>query len=70
MVSTLHDIFNYCFKNGVVPSSWTQSVICPIPKSASSDSRDPLNYRGISFNSSMCKMFSSISNRDCQNVQK
>ena len=80
MVSTLHDIFNYCFKNGVVPSSWTQSVICPIPKSASSDSRDPLNYRGISLNSSICKMYSSILNKrlskwsevnnivtDCQN---
>ena len=79
MVSTLHDIFNYCFKNGVGPSSWTQSVICPIPKSASSDCRDPLNYRGISLNSSICKMYSLILNKrpskwsevnivtDCQN---
>ena len=60
--------FNYYFKKGVVP------------KLASSDSRDPLNYRGISLNSSMCKMFSSILNKrlskwsevnniitDCQN---
>ena len=59
--------FNYCFKNGVVPASWTQCVICPISKSASLDSRDPLNYSGISLNSSMCKIYSSILNMRLSN---
>ena len=56
--NTLHDIlpilyklFNSVFSTGNFPSTWSQSVICPIFKSGSK--RNPANYRGISITTTM-----------------
>ena len=46
-VSFLHVLFNTCFTTGVVPTEWGKGIITPIPKSNTSDPRDPLSYRGI-----------------------
>ena len=80
MVSALHDMFSYCFTEGVIPSSWSKTVICPIPKSSTKDKRNPLESRGISLIPSICKVYCSILNKrlskwvenehilsDCQN---
>lgn len=61
-VSFLHILFNVCFNKGIVPSMWSKSIINPIPKSSTTDRRDPLSYRGITLASSMYKLYSSILN--------
>jgi len=38
----MHTLFNICFDKGIVPSIWGKCIINPIPKSSSSDPRDPL----------------------------
>ena len=35
------------FEIGAKPETWSRCIINPIPKAATSDSRDPLSYRGI-----------------------
>ena len=45
-VIALTKLFNKCLIEGMVPSTWVKGIINPIPKSASSDLRVPLNYRG------------------------
>ncbi|KAL5010092.1 hypothetical protein ScPMuIL_012397 [Solemya velum] len=45
VITTLGKLFNTCFQSGLVPSSWGNSIICPIPKSAMGDKRGPLQYR-------------------------
>ena len=49
-------LFNICFDKGIVPSIWGKCIINPIPKSSSSDPRDPLAYRGIALASSVYKI--------------
>jgi hypothetical protein len=58
----LHVLFNICFSNGTVPSSWGKCVINPIPKTGTQDSRNPLSYRGISLASSVYKLYCYILN--------
>uniref|UniRef100_A0A3B3H959 ribonuclease H n=1 Tax=Oryzias latipes TaxID=8090 RepID=A0A3B3H959_ORYLA len=62
LLTTLHCLFRFCFKNGFIPSIWYKSIIKPIPKSPQADPRVPLNYRGISLLSTVYKVFSSILN--------
>lgn len=62
-ISFLHILFNICFDNGIVPSDWGKCVINPIPKSSTSDRRDPLSYRGISLAPAMYKLYCSVLNR-------
>jgi len=62
LLNTLHVLFQYCFKNGTVPSVWYRSIIKPIPKTTQADPRVPLNYRGISLLNTACKVFSGILN--------
>ena len=45
-VLALTKLFNFCFDRGIIPTTWSRGLINPIPKSASSDPRVPLNYRG------------------------
>ena len=61
-VSFLHVLFNICFDNGIVPSDWGKCIINPIPKSSTTDRRDPLSYRGISLAPAMYKLYCSILN--------
>ncbi len=61
-VMFLHALFNVCFSSSTVPSIWGKCIINPIPKSSSSDPRDPLAYRGIALASVMYKMYCHILN--------
>ena len=51
-----------CLDSGKIPSVWTKAIISPIPKSSTSDSRIPMNYREISLISCVAKIYSSILN--------
>lgn len=46
-----------------------KSIIKPIPKSVKADPRVPLNYRGISLISTVCKLYTSIFNNRLYNYQ-
>ena len=61
-VLLIHSLFEKCFESGILPDTWSESVIKPILKNKSNDPRIPLNYRGISLIPTMCKLFSMILN--------
>jgi hypothetical protein len=61
-ISFLHVFFNLCFNNGIVPSIWGKCIINPIPKFSTLDRKDPLSCRGISFASSVYKVYCRIIN--------
>ena len=61
-ISFLHVLFNVCFDKGIIPSMWNKCIISPIPKSSTTDPRDPLSYRGIALASSMYKLYCSVLN--------
>ena len=63
MLTVLHSLCQTCFNSGITPSVWDKSIIIPIPKSSKSDSRVPLNYRGISLLSTVYKLYSSVLNK-------
>ena len=42
---------------------WSKSIIKPIPKNSQNDPRIPLNYRGISLISTICKLYTNILNK-------
>ena len=55
----------------MVPSTWVKGIICPILKSASSDPRVPLNYRGISLLPVVSKLYTGlISSRFSEHLEK
>lgn len=62
MFSLIYNLLLTCFKQGLVPSEWQKSIIKPIPKCPNADPRVPMNYRGISLLSCVCKLYSSILN--------
>ena len=55
-------IFNVCFSTGKVPDVWSRGIITPIPKSSTSDVRDPLAFRGITLAPSSYKIYCGILN--------
>ena len=57
----LQNLYQTCFKNGVVPQSWLYSTIQPIFKGSGSR-QDPNNYRGITLQSCVAKAFCKILN--------
>ena len=61
-MSLLTKIFKFVFDTGIIPSVWKLAIIKPIPKNALLDPRIPLNYRGISLQSTVYKLFSSLLN--------
>ena len=62
-------LFNTIFSNGLYPKCWRDSYIVPLFKSGSRS--DPSNYRGISINSILGKVFSIVlKNRLEQFVQE
>ena len=61
-VSFLHVLFNGCFDKGIIPSMWNKCIISSIPKSSTTDPRDPLSYRGIALAPSMYKLYCSVLN--------
>ncbi|XP_037931236.1 uncharacterized protein LOC119666042 [Teleopsis dalmanni] len=56
--------FNYIYNSGNVPDSFRKSIIFPLYKK--SDTKNPENYRGISFNNAIAKVFASILNERLQ----
>lgn len=62
MLNILNKMFKTCFAFGKTPSMWFKSIINPIPKSQREDPRVSLNYRGISFMSTIYKLYSTILN--------
>lgn len=61
-IAMLHSLYNRCFITGKIPDDWSKGIICPIPKSSTSDSRDPLSYRGITLAPTMYKIYCNILN--------
>jgi exonuclease III len=61
-IRLLQELFNSCFRSGIIPSSWCKSLIKPIPKGSSNDKRLPTNYRGISLLSNIYKLYASVLN--------
>ena len=57
---SLEKLFNLMLSFGVYPKKWGDGYLIPIYKRASPS--DPNNYRGITINSSLCKLFNSILN--------
>ena len=53
ILPVLHKLFNSVFTTGNFPSTWSQSVICPIFKSGTCSKINPANYRGISITTVM-----------------
>lgn len=62
MVICLCKLFNHCYDKGVVPSCWSKAIVNPIPKSSTSDNRNPMQYRGITLAASMYKVYCSVLN--------
>jgi hypothetical protein len=60
IMETLHHLFGLCFDFHMTPSDWGASLIHPIYKNG--DSRNPMNYRGISLTSVLAKLYSAILN--------
>ena len=58
----LHRLFCVCFETGKMPQKWSYGIINPIQKCATSDPREPGNYRGITITSAVYKAYCSILN--------
>ena len=48
LVDFWHELFKLCWKEGMVPSIWKQSVVIPVPKKRSKDPCVTDDFRGIS----------------------
>ena len=55
-------LFKVCFQTSKAPTQWSKCTLNPIPKSSTSDKRDPLSYRGIALAPSSYKLFCGILN--------
>ena len=55
-----------CYESGVYPTVWKLGVINPIPKSSTTDVRDPSLYRGITLVVASYKLFCSVLNSRLQ----
>ena len=62
-ITILHSFFSLCFEHGLIPTSWSQVLIKPIPKSQTMDKRNPKMYRGISLISCIGKLYSAFLNQ-------
>jgi hypothetical protein len=56
-VLILYELFNRCFRTGLVPDVWNNIIINPIPKSNMSDNRDTRCYRGIALAPAAYKLY-------------
>ena len=62
-IDLLTRLLNLCFENRIVPATWLQALIYPIPKSLQNDPRVPLNYRGISLLPVISKLYTATLNK-------
>ena len=61
MFSVFCKLFNIVFTSDVIPSSWTEGIICPIYKKKG-DANNSDNYRSIPVLSCFGKLFTSVLN--------
>lgn len=61
LTNVLYTLLNKIFLCGRIPKVWRETVIHPIHKKGK-DPLDPLSYRGISLNSTVSKLYSSVLN--------
>ena len=65
----LHKLFQRCFETGTVPPAWLSSIIQPIYK-GKGNKHDPNNYRKITLQSCVAKVFAKIiNNRLCNHLE-
>jgi hypothetical protein len=62
VIKALHKMFLLYFDTHIIPSIWRKAIICPILKDNTLDPRIPLNYRGISLQCVVAKIYSSVLN--------
>lgn len=60
LLSPLTQLFNRILSSGKYPSEWCLGYICPIYKKGNKE--DPLNYRGLTINSCVGKVFTKVLN--------
>ena len=53
-LDSLRRIFNQVWHTGILPDSWKEAIVIPIPKPGK-DSTNPANYRPIALTSCICK---------------
>ena len=53
-LDSLLRIFNQIWHTGILPDSWREAIVIPIPKPGK-DSTNPANYRPIALTSCICK---------------
>ncbi|CAG2239248.1 unnamed protein product [Mytilus edulis] len=61
-ISALTQVFNICCNTGMIPELWSRGIITPIPKSSTSDPRDPMSYRGITLAPTSYKLYCGVLN--------
>ena len=61
ILTPLCSLFNVILRSGTFPNAWKKAFLVPVFKSG--DTSDPSNYRGISINSCLAKLFTSVLNR-------
>ena len=59
----LHKLFFVCFETGKIPEAWEYGIITPLLKDPTSDSRNPMNYRGITVTSAVYKAYCNVLNQ-------
>ena len=55
-------LFEVCWEDSIVPSSWRESLIVPVPKKEARCVCDTNTYRGISLTSIVSKVMCTILN--------
>ncbi|MEW8546453.1 MAG: reverse transcriptase family protein, partial [Candidatus Thiodiazotropha sp.] len=62
LLNMLCSLYNRCFSLGRIPKIWNRGIIVPVPKSTTSDARDPMSYRGINITPAIYKLYCNILN--------
>ena len=62
-LDSLLRIFNQIWHTGILPDSWKEAIVIPIPKPGK-DSTNPTNYRPLALTSCICKTMERMVN-DC-----
>ena len=63
LIKIMFNMFSKCFVYGKIPNDWRKAIISPILKSGNRDPHIPMNYRGVSLLSCVCKGFTNILNK-------
>ena len=67
LLHILCSLFNRCFILGKVPQIWNSGIIIvPVPKSTTSNAREPMSYRGINVTPAIYKLYCNILNEHLQ----